>query len=70
MCSPEELPKIEESHEYQTEKERREQKMKMSNLKVKQDNEIGNRDYIGKKRYDTDSKDITPLKSGGKTKYS
>ena len=70
MCSPEELPKIEASHEYQTEKERREQKMKMSNLKVKQDNEVGNRDYIGKKRYDTDSKDITPLKSGGKTKYS
>ena len=71
MCKPEELPEIkEEFHEYQTEKEKKEQKNKFSDLKIKQDMEIGNRDYLGKKRNDTNSKDITPMKSGSKMKYS
>ena len=71
MCKPDELPKIEEEfHEYQTEKDKKDQKNKLSDLKIKQDMEIGNKDYLGKKRNDSNSKDITPMKSGGKMKYS
>ena len=73
MCKPEELPKIEELHEYQTEKDKKEMKNKISDLKIKndvQDMEIANKDYVGKKRYDSNSKDITPLRSDKKGKFS
>ena len=48
-------------------------KNKISDLKIKnegQDMEIGNRDYIGKKRYDSSSKDVTPSKFDKKEKFS
>ena len=70
MCKPEELPKIDEFHEYQTEKDKKEQKKKLGDLKIRQEMEIGNKDFLGKKRNDSNSKDITPMKSGGKMKYS
>jgi len=70
MCKPEDLPKIDEFHEYQTEKEKREQKSKLDDLKIKQDMEIGNKDYLGKKRNESNSKDLTPTNSGAKMKYS
>ena len=70
MCTPEELPKIDEFHEFQTEKDKKELKKKLGDLKIKQEMEIGNKDFIGKKRNDSISKDITPMKSGGKMKYS
>ena len=57
MCNPDELPKIEELHEFLTDKEKREQKNKLSDLKIKQDMEIGNKDFIGKKRHNTNSKE-------------
>ena len=70
MCKPEELPKIDEFHEYQTEKDKKEQKKKLGDLKIRQEMEIGNKDFLGKKRNDSNSKDITPMKSGSKMKYS
>lgn len=73
MCKPEELPKLEELHEYQTLNDKKEMKNKISDLKIKnegQDMEIGNRDYIGKKRYDSSSKDVTPSKFDKKEKFS
>jgi len=72
MCKPEDLPKMEELHEYQTDKERKENRGKLNDLKLKnniQEMEIGNKDFIGKKRNDSASKDITPgLKSDKKMK--
>ena len=72
MCKPEDLPKLDELHEYQTDKERKENRGKLNDLKLKnniQEMEIGNRDFIGKKRNDSTSKDITPgLKSDKKNK--
>ena len=70
MCKPEELPKIDEFHEYQTEKDKKEQKKKLGDLKIRQEMEIGNKDFLGKKRNESNSKDVTPMKSGGKMKYS
>ena len=74
MCRPEDLPKMEELHEYQTDKERKENRGKLNDLKLKnntQEMEIGNKDFIGKKRNDCNSKDITPgLKSDKKMKLS
>ena len=70
MCKPEELPKIDEFHEYQTEKDKKEQKKKLGDLKIRQEMEIGNKDFLGKKRNESNSKDITPMKSGSKMKYS
>ena len=32
--------------------------------------EIGNKDFLGKKRNESNNKDITPMNSGGKMKYS
>ena len=68
MCTPDELPKIEEFHEYQTDKERKENRNKLVDLKVNnnQEMEIGNKDFIGKKR--NESKEVTPLKSDKKFK--
>ncbi len=72
MCKPEDLPKLDELHEYQTDRERKENRGKLNDLKLKNNNqemEIGNRDFIGKKRNDSTSKDITPgLKSDKKNK--
>jgi len=70
MCTAEELPKIGEFHEFQTTKEKKEQKNKLIGLKEKKDMELGSKDYLGKKRNESDSKDQTPMKSGGKMKYS
>ena len=70
MCTPEELPKLDEVHEYQTVKEKKEQKNKLIGLKEKKDMELGSKDYLGKKRNESNSKDQTPMKSGGKMKYS
>ena len=74
MCKPEDLPKIEEElHEYQTDKERKENRNKLTNLKDKTDNqemEIGNKDFIRKKRNDTLSKDVTPSNTDKKMKSS
>jgi cyclin-dependent kinase 12/13 len=73
MCKAEDLPKIEELHEYQTDKERKENRNKLTNLKDKTDNqemEIGNKDFIGKKRNDTLSKDVTPSNTDKKMKSS
>ena len=39
-------------------------------LKIRQEMEIGNKDFLGKKRNESNSKDITPMKSGSKMKYS
>ena len=44
MCTAEELPKIDEFHEYQMLNEKWEQK------KMKKNMEIGAKDYLGKKR--------------------
>jgi cyclin-dependent kinase 12/13 len=72
MCKPEDLPKLDEIHEYQTDKERKENRGKLNDLKAKNNNqemEIGNRDFIGKKRNESTSKDITPgLKSDKRNK--
>ena len=70
MCKPEELPKMDELHEYQNEKD---MKNKISDLKIKNDEkdmEIGNKDYLGKKRLDSNSKDVTPMRSDKKCKFS
>ena len=71
MCKAEDLPKKEELHEYQTDKEKKENRNKLTNLKAKTDNqemEIGNKDFIGKKRNDTLSKDVTPSNADKKMK--
>ena len=70
MCKIKGLPKDNELHEYQTDKERKEIRNKLTDLKSKnnQEMEIGNRDFIGKKRNESASKDVTPLKSDKKMK--
>ena len=71
MCKLEDLPKDTELHEYQTDKERKENRNKLTYLKNKNNNqemEIGNKDFIGKKRNESTSKDITPVKSEKKKK--
>ena len=71
MCKPENLPTNTEFHEYQTDKERKENRNKLTDLKFKNNNqeiEIGNKDFIGKKRNESNSKDVTPFKSDKKIK--
>ena len=75
MCGPEDFPKISELHEFQTDKERKENRNKINDLKLKnnmnnnvQEMEIGNKDFIGKKRNESISKEITPIKSDKKIK--
>ena len=71
MTKLEYLPTDIELHEFQTEKEKKEYRKKLTDLKHKtnnQDMEIGNKDYIGKKRNGSNSKDTTPLKSDKKLK--
>ena len=70
---PEDLSEIEELHEYQTDKERKKNRNKLTNLKAKTDNqeiEKGNKDFIGKKRNDTLRKDVTPSNTDKKMKSS
>lgn len=64
-----------ELHEYQTEKDRKEKKSKLGDLKDKNNNNnnmnIGNKDFIGKKRNEnTKSQDITPVSSYKKSKQN
>ena len=71
MCKFDDLPKDKELHEFQTDKERKENRNKIADLKFKNNNlemEIGNKDFIGKKRNESTSKDITPIKSDKKMK--
>ena len=61
MCSPEELPKLEETHEFQSEKERKENRNQLIDLKGKnyKEMEIGDKDFIGKKREFVDKEKIS-----------
>ena len=67
MCSPEELPDMEEFHEFQSLKEKKEQTNRLSELKDKKNMEIGNKDYLGKKRNEPNLED-NQMKSGAKLK--
>ena len=63
------LPKDCELHEFQTDKERKVIRNKLTDLKYKnKEMEIGNKDFIGKKRNESTSKDATPVKSEKKMK--
>ena len=66
----EDLPKDCELHEFQTDKERKVIRNKLTDLKYKinKEMEIGNKDFIGKKRNESTSKDVTPVKSEKKMK--
>jgi len=71
MSKPIKLPMDNELHEFQTDKERKEYRKNLIDLKHKnnnQDMEIGNKDYIGKKRNNSASKDTTPSKFDKKMK--
>ena len=67
------LPTDNELHEFQTDKERKENRNKLTDLRHNnyiKEMEIGNKDFIGKKRNDSISKDATPLKSDKKMKLN
>lgn len=66
MCKPQNLPENKELHEYQTDKERKENRNRLKNISANQEMEISNKDFIGKKRNETNSKDVTPFKSDNK----
>ena len=58
---------------YWNDKERKENRNKLTDLKFNnnaKDIEIGNKDYIGKKRSDSTSKDATPSKLEKKMKLN
>ena len=71
MCKIEGLPIENELHEFQTDRERKENRHKLTDLKENnniKEMEVGNKDFIGKKRNDSTSKDATPPKSDKKKK--
>ena len=73
MCKLENLPTDNELHEFQTDKERKENRNRLTDLKNNNNNnikemEIGNKDFVGKKRNDSTSKDVTPPRSDKKKK--
>ena len=71
MCKPNNLPVNNELHEFQTDRERKENRYKLTDLKCKNINqgmEISNKDFIGKKRNESNSKNVTPMKSDKKIK--